>query len=345
MEEESAKRRRKAPHLDVPVIDFSSFMINAGVVVGDAMTLEQREVIEALRATNGSGDGFAYLDNAGITADDLKDWFAASRSLFALPLDVKEEKLSKLSPKTNLGYSRLGQERLNRARGADMKESFNVRSPVHHNNDFTGCPHAFKEAAFSLWEKAMLAADRYGLACALALGLEPDFFTSKMKLKDLVTCRFLHYPPCTHDPHATQGPGSIRIGEHTDFGLFTLLFIEGKGEGLEVKRVTGGEVGGAAGGENSPGWKAVNGIGGSTFLVNTGALFARWTNDTWRATAHRVVVPSAEVAAEHRYSIAVFMDPDAEEVVQVDPRFGDAKYPPCKSLEYLLMKLEEANRK
>jgi len=31
--------------------------------------------------------------------------------------------------------------------------------------------------------------------------------------------------------------------------------------------------------------------------TNTGALLARWTNDEWKATAHRVVIPSAEAAA------------------------------------------------
>ena len=81
-------------------------------------------------------------------------------------------------------------------------------------------------------------------------------------------------------------------------------------------------------------------------LVNTGALLARWTNDTWRATAHRVVVPDAAVAAAHRYSIACFIDPDAEAVVAVDPRFvpaGEApRYEPTTGLAYLLMKLREA---
>lgn len=226
-----------------------------------------------------------------------------------------------------------------------MKESFNVKSPAIYGNDFSGCPDDFKSAALSVWDKAMVAADRYALAAALALGLEADFFTSKLKLKDMVTCRFLHYPPCDYSPGAAQGHGSVRIGEHTDFGLFTFLFIEGRGEGLEVKRVEAGEVGGAAGGEHDSAWKAINGIGGCTFLVNTGALFSRWTNDTWRATAHRVVVPSAEVAAVHRYSIAIFVDPDADEEVKVDGRFGDAKYPPCTSREYIGMKLEEANQK
>ena len=81
-------------------------------------------------------------------------------------------------------------------------------------------------------------------------------------------------------------------------------------------------------------------------MVNTGALLARWTNDVWRATAHRVIVPNALVASTDRYSIACFIDPDAKAVVEVDPRFvpegEDPKYPPTTGLEYLLMKLKEA---
>ena len=81
-------------------------------------------------------------------------------------------------------------------------------------------------------------------------------------------------------------------------------------------------------------------------LVNTGALLARWTNDTWRATAHRVIVPDEDAAAKDRYSIAIFIDPDAEARVAVDPRFvreGEApRYPPTTGLEYLLAKLREA---
>ena len=81
-------------------------------------------------------------------------------------------------------------------------------------------------------------------------------------------------------------------------------------------------------------------------LVNTGACLARWTNDVWRATAHRVIVPNLEVASTDRYSIACFIDPDAKAVVEVDPRFvpegEEPKYPPTTGLEYLLHKLKEA---
>ena len=80
-------------------------------------------------------------------------------------------------------------------------------------------------------------------------------------------------------------------------------------------------------------------------LVNTGALMARWTNDTWRATAHRVVV-QPEARDSYRYSMAMFVDPDQSTVVQVHPKFvrkgEQPKYPPINSLDYLLMKLKEA---
>ena len=80
--------------------------------------------------------------------------------------------------------------------------------------------------------------------------------------------------------------------------------------------------------------------------MNTGALLARWTNDTWRATAHRVIVPSAAVTAAERFSIACFIDPDAQAPVAVDDRFvppGEApRYGPTTGLEFLLMKLREA---
>lgn len=328
-----------------PVVDFTPFMADEGAVIGEAMTASQAAVAQQLHEVN-SGTGFAYISNIGITAEDLQSWFAASKELFAIPEEYKLQVLPRIRPETNTGYSPVGQERLNSRRGADMKESFNVRRPG--TNDFAGCPARFVEAADSLWSKADVAGKRFGLACALALGLEPDFFTSKMQVMDQCTVRFLHYPPCPFDPTAAEGHGPIRIGEHTDFGLFTLLFMDGPAAGLEVKRVDGGEIGGQAGNEAGD-WTPVPGLGGATLVVNTGALFARWTNDTWRASAHRVVVPTAAAAACHRYTIAYFVDPDADAEVTVDPRFlapGEApRYPATTGGDYVMMKLREANQR
>lgn len=124
--------------------------------------------------------------------------------------------------------------------------------------------------------------------------------------------------------------------------MFTFLFNDGPG--LQVKAVDGGEIGGDAGGEVG-GWLNVPVPGGTTAIVNTGALMARWTNDIWRATAHRVVVSNPLQAMSYRFSMACFVEPDSGALVEVHPKFvkpGEKpKYEPVTGKEYLESKLKE----
>ena len=146
--------------------------------------------------------------------------------------------------------------------------------------------------------------------------------------------------------------------EHTDFGAFTFLLVHPHHgpAGLQIKPVAGAEVGGTAAGEDDEEWQNVvlptpsvgsdnsNNDSQPVLIVNTGALLARWTNDAWKATAHRVIVPDAATAAQSRYSIACFIDPDTNSMIQVHPSFqmqhGEILYPPIKSSDYLAQKLQ-----
>jgi hypothetical protein len=137
---------------------------------------------------------------------------------------------------------------------------------------------------------------------------------------------------------------------------------------LQVKSVYGGEIGGSAGGENDDDgqgvrWKDVvipssDGQDDDDFgaVINTGAMLARWTNDHWKATAHRVVVPDEDAARKDRYSIAFFVDPDVDQLIEVDDRFKrtitdsestsgvDSRpfaYEPITSQDFIHMKLRE----
>jgi len=185
-----------------------------------------------------------------------------------------------------------------------------------------------------VWRALEALLPRYCAACALALGLPLDFFSRAFQTLELCTVRYLHYPGLAEG-------GGIRAGEHTDFGMFTVLFVHGGEPGLQVKAVEGAAVGGRSGGEAS-GWLECALPRQHGAVVNTGALLARWTNDVWRATAHRVVVPRAPSTS--RYTIACFLDPDGSAPVEAHPALvgkEGRRYGPISGAEFLRMKLRE----
>lgn len=190
------------------------------------------------------------------------------------------------------------------------------------------------------------ASRNFSIACAIALDLPYDFFLKALEFYSSSVIRLNYYPPCDYEAGRSTGEdlsAPLRVGEHTDFGMFTILF--NNEPGLQVKAVEGGEVGGAADGEIG-GWLDVPVPTGGTAIINTGALMARWTNDVWRATAHRVVVSNPAEAQSDRYSIACFFDPDKDYVIDVHPSFvaegAKPKYQPITAQDYILSKLRDA---
>ena len=310
----------------LPVLDLAPF---AG---GDDDA--QRTVARVLDAAC-RDHGFVALRNVGVDRALLAAAWNASEALFALP----EEDKARLEPwaaATNRGYSPPGRERLNaRRKTREPKEAFNVKGA---GNQYDAAPALFGTVADELWRVLVVeAAKRYAVAAALALDLPRDFFSKTLQQLDLCTLRFLHYPAL---PPSEEDELILRAGEHTDFGFATFLFVKGGAAGLQMKSVEGGEV--VA--DEAGGWRDVvvpETDDDVVAVVNTGALLARWTNDRWRATAHRVVAGSK--GEPSRYAIAAFIDPDADAAVAAHPSFGASRYPPTTGLAYLRMKLDEAN--
>ena len=113
--------------------------------------------------------------------------------------------------------------------------------------------------------------------------------------------------------------GQAGAGAHTDYGNVTLLATDGVA-GLQVRRRDGQ-------------WLDVPTLPGA-FVCNIGDCLMRWTNDVYVSTPHRVAAPEQE-----RYSIAFFLDPNPDALVQAIPSCvpaGEApRYATVTAAEYL----------
>lgn len=140
---------------------------------------------------------------------------------------------------------------------------------------------------------------------AEALDLPADWFASA--LTDGTSLLLVnHYPPVTEPP----APGQLRRGAHTDYGILSILFAEDL-PGLQIR--VGGE------------WADVPSVPGG-FVCNIGDLMARWVNDRWVSTLHRVVVPG-DYPVPDRISIPFFFQPNFHAVVATAPTTVTADNP------------------
>jgi len=118
---------------------------------------------------------------------------------------------------------------------------------------------------------------------ALSLGLPGDYFGSGCTADPTVLFRIFHYPP---SPPGSQDWG---VGEHTDYGLLTLLAQDETG-GLQV--------------HTRDGWIQAPPIPG-TLICNIGDMLDKLTGGRYRSTPHRV----RNTSGQDRLSMPFFLDP------------------------------------
>ena len=314
---------------DFPVVDISTF---AGGSLSSRRLLAAR-VDEVCRAT-----GFLAIVGHGVAPQLIADVQATAKGFFDLPL---EKKLAAKMPYAGYpyGYAPLQAEALAGSLGdqtpPDLKESFSIGPPERAlqdsespDLDFRFAPNLwpaepiqFKEVWSRYYGTMSELAARLMQIFAAALNLPEDFFADKID-QHCSAMRALNYP----DDVAAPLPGQLRAGAHTDYGSVTILLSDPDPGGLEIY-VPEGE------------WFAVPSVPGA-FIVNIGDLMARWTNDRWVSTLHRVICPPAdEPGSQRRQSIAFFHQPNWDaEIVCLPTCLADgemAKYPPVTSGAHL----------
>ena len=250
--------------------------------------------------------GFFQIVGHGIeTAVADAAWTAATR-FFDLPLESKM-RVARPGADYPYGYIPVAGESLagslDDLTPPDLKEVFNigpVTAPTHAFDDpdeaWAYSPNLWPadlpelRSSWTAYYRAMTdLCDRIMSLFALGLGLAPDFFVDKLG-RSPDALRAINYP--ARDTAAL--PGQLRAGAHTDYGTVTVLRQDAVG-GLQVRDLAGG-------------WVDVESVPGA-FVVNIGDLMARWTNDRWTSTMHRVVdPPDATRACARRQSMPYFQN-------------------------------------
>ncbi len=141
---------------------------------------------------------------------------------------------------------------------------------------------------------------------ARGLGLAPDWFRTQLTGDPTILFRIFRYPPATDadDTEQQQGWG---VGEHTDYGLLTVLVQDGSG-GLQVRMP-------------DHTWIDVD-PHPERLVCNLGDMLERLTGGQYRSTPHRV----RNTSGRERLSFPFFLDPAWDAVVDrlpIVPRPAD----------------------
>lgn len=316
----------------VPVVDIGAW------AAGDAADRRAiaASVDEACRAVG-------FMQIVGHSIDDATigglqraiDWF------FALPDEIKLATIAP-SPSINRGYTPPRAERLSYSLGVvtpdDLFEAFNVGAsradfphleldPVIYAEDIwpvADGADAFERDVGAWFAAAATVARRMTEIFATALGL-PEHHFAAFTDHSIDVLRLNHY----RVPDLATLGDEMGMGAHTDYGIVTVLWADPV-PGLEILG-------------NDGTWVSVV-PGPGALLINLGDLLARWSNDRWLSTMHRVVPPRDEHGRLiRRRSAAMFHDGNADAVIStLEPcraADGTSTYDDVTVAEHLAQKL------
>jgi isopenicillin N synthase-like dioxygenase len=320
----------------VPIIDISAYV---GAGSGNARRAVATALDDACRKI-----GFIQITGHGIPEHVLTDLAEAIDAFFQRPLDFKER--YQAPPQINRGYSPPASESLSlslgvEAESSDYFEAFNIGAATtdypglalpaedYPDNIWPEQLPLFKRATWEYFIEARRVARTLTRIFADALDLPADFF-ERYTDHSIDVLRMNNYllPP------GAQAPGPDRddptgMGEHTDYGIVTVLWADAV-PGLQVLSPDGQ-------------WQDVTPAAGA-LLVNLGDLTARWTNERWLSTLHRVKPPILEGAITRRRSAAFFHDGNVDAVISAIesciPAGDVATYLPIAVGDHLRAKLD-----
>ncbi|WP_394845560.1 isopenicillin N synthase family oxygenase [Pendulispora brunnea] len=238
-------------------------------------------------------DGFFYVSNHGVSESLQTELEVRARAFFARPLEEKMAIAMDRGGRAWRGYFPVGGELTSGV--PDSKEGIYFGTelaledprvqaclPLHGPNLFPA-EGGFREAVLSYMRAMTELGHRLMAGIAESLGLEAREVSASLLRDPLTLFRIFNYPA---EPAETPRWG---VGEHTDYGLLTIL-KQSDESGLQVRTARG--------------WIEAPPLPG-TFLCNIGDMLECMTYGRYRSTPHRV----KNTSARDRLSLPFFFDP------------------------------------
>eukprot|EP00930_Biecheleria_cincta_P049608 TRINITY_DN34809_c0_g1_i1.p1 TRINITY_DN34809_c0_g1~~TRINITY_DN34809_c0_g1_i1.p1 ORF type:complete len:360 (-),score=44.78 TRINITY_DN34809_c0_g1_i1:411-1490(-) len=291
----------------LPSVDISPFLGGAGCRQAAAADLDRacREV------------GFFYLEGHGVPEEEIRQLHSQARDFFALPQTQKEAIAISSAPASGRGYQRVGE---NVTQGlSDWHEAIDfyaepkrgsvdfatfekspanleassiekIRLFVEGQNQWPAEPREFRQTVERHIGHASRIGDALMEAMCVALSLPESYFRGTTD-KSFWNTRVIGYPalPAGH-------PG-LSVGEHTDYGCWTILSQDDTPGALEVRQADGT-------------WGKAEPRAGR-FVINLGDMLSVWTKGRYVATPHRV----RQTRGNFRTSIAFFHEPNFDALI------------------------------
>lgn len=278
--------------------------------------------------------GFAYVVNHGISQTLIEAIFEAAKEFHAQPI---EKKLQIKQNKFFRGYMPFNSSIINSSSiGNTLKSNESEAFILAHEVDIDDPDYIaginlagpnqwpdtlpnFKNVLLSYHEKIIELSYKMLQIFSMAFGLNRNelnrYFTNPTTF-----LRLQHYLKQEN----TSSNNHFGVGPHTDYGFLTLLAQDEVG-GLEVR-------------DHNGHWLEVPPLPGS-FVLNSGDMLKRMTNDVFISTPHRVV----NRYGINRYSIPFFFDPNMHACVAPLSVFCSestpAKYEPIEYCDHLMNRI------
>ena len=276
-----------AIHDTVPVIDIAP-LINRQ----EGAVVVATDIHQACRE-----HGFFYIRQHGVDPALLARLEAISHQFFAQEEAAKLEVRMERGGRAWRGYFPVGGE-LTSGR-PDQKEGLyfgtelspddsrvQAGRPLHGANLFPTSMPELRLAVLEYIEALTQLGHTLMRGLSLSLGLVDTYFAQHYTTDPLTLFRIFHYPP------GSPSEDTWGVGEHTDYGLLTILKQDEVG-GLQIK--------------SRDRWIDAPPIPG-TFICNIGDMLEKLTRGLYRSTPHRV----RNISNRSRYSFPFFFDPNVD---------------------------------